>query len=157
MKTAPRTKSEAKLPWEAGVATIIYKPRKMDIFEHADFCRRWFNNIVDMSQMPALHGNVLVSTQGEHFEFRTATFLNFREVRGEKPLTVVKCQENGDTWILRPDWITSLRIYTNGSTGKQTPPPINSYRDVLRFIQMFVSDGETMRRLISAGRIKEIL
>lgn len=35
--------------------------------------------------------------------------------------------------------------------------PVKNYRQVLDFMKLFYSDGEKMKRLISIGRIKEIL
>lgn len=37
------------------------------------------------------------------------------------------------------------------------PQPVKNYRQVLDFMKLFYSDGEKMKRLISIGRIKEIL
>lgn len=131
---------------------------------------RWVDNIksrrqlakvalVDMSDAIGKHYAPILSTHGEHFEFRIARFYNFRDIKTEEPRTIVRCLETGEVWILKPNWAQSL-TRTDENT-KQTiiliPQPVKNYRQILDFMKLFYSDGETMKRLISIGRIKEIL
>lgn len=151
-----KQEKQTQLPWEAGVATIIYKPWKLDIFEHADFCRRWFR-VVDMAKMEDKHGRTLVSREGEHFTFRQAMFYNFKKVYSDKPQFIVRCEETGEVWILIPNWARSLAKYENGEMTLLISQPVKDYRAVLKFMSLFYGDGTLMKRLISNGTIKEIL
>lgn len=112
-----------------------------------------------MSDAIGKHYAPILSTHGEHFEFRIARFHNFRDIKTEEPRTIVRCVETGEVWILKTDWAQSL-TRTDENT-KQTiiliPQPVKNYRQILDFMKLFYSDGETMKRLISIGRIKEIL
>jgi hypothetical protein len=160
MKTAPRKKTASKpqtVP-DSGQPCIIYSPTKVKTATHGDFCRRWFG-VVDMSDAIGKHYAPILSTHGEHFEFRIARFYNFRDIKTEEPRTIVRCLETGEVWILKPNWAQSL-TRTDENT-KQTiiliPQPVKNYRQILGFMKLFYSDGETMKRLISIGRIKEIL
>lgn len=156
MKTPPKNKTnnlteqpvQARTPIEAGVATIVYKPWKYDIFIHADWCHRWFVKLIDMKRMNA-HGNCLVASDGKKYVFRRAVFYNFRQVLSDRVLDVCENLESGTVWILRPDWMTSLTPITQR--------PVHHYEEILEYSKLFKGEGETMRRLINNGTIKEIL
>ena len=153
-----KTASKPQTVSDSGQPCIIYSPTKVKTATHGDFCRRWFG-VVDMSDAIGKHYAPILSTHGEHFEFRIARFYNFRDIKTEEPRTIVRCLETGEVWILKPNWAQSL-TRTDENT-KQTiiliPQPVKNYRQILDFMKLFYSDVETMKRLISIGRIKEIL
>lgn len=155
MKTAPRKKSEPAAP-KSDAAVILYKKQTIDIFEHADFCRRWFK-VVNMRAMPNAHSNLLTSSTGERFVFRTAKFSNFDKVEPGKWLTIVQCLDTQEVWILTPGWIRGLATFDPKTKQIKIliPQPVTNYRKVLDFLKLFYGDGETMKRLINKGRIVE--
>lgn len=154
MKTAPRKKSEAT-SHNKDAAFIIYKSQTIDIFQHADFCRRWFK-VVNMRNMPNAHSNLLTSSTGERFVFRTAKFAGFKKVEAGKWLTIVQCLDTQEVWILFPDWIKRLATVDENKQLKiLIPQPVTNYRQVLEFLKLFYGDGETMKRLINNGTIVE--
>ena len=64
-------------------------------------------------------------------------------------------------WTKNPVTLPLAVTITMQVKTKQTiiliPQPVKNYRQILDFMKLFYSDGETMKRLISIGRIKEIL
>lgn len=96
MRKTPRKKTASKPQTvsDSGQPCIIYSPTKVKTATHGDFCRRWFG-VVDMSDAIGKHYAPILSTHGEHFEFRIARFYNFRDIKTEEPRTIVRCLETG--------------------------------------------------------------
>lgn len=134
------------------MASIIYKNWKFDIFQHADWCNRWFNGLVDLSSMADLHGRKIIGSDGTPYVFRQAVFEGFKRVKSGIPMYIVECPTTCEVWILCPNWINQLKVLTLPNC----PHKPQTYRDILNFIQLFYADGDTMKRLINNGRIQEI-
>lgn len=153
MKATPRRKSEPFLnPSEA--AEICYRPYSFDIFQHADFVRRWFG-VVDMRKMKNLHGNSLVSTGGETFSFYRANFYNFKncpETYKEQPQYLVKCEETCEVWILQREWLRGLAA--RAEQQKETNQ-FNSYREILNYLSLVYINGEDFKKYVESHKLYE--
>lgn len=139
-----------QLPWEDGTACIIYKPQILNIFLHIDFVNRWFKGkLINISKIENPRSNYLIDSNGIKFTFRLAQFKNFNKIKNDSVLTIVEKEGTGDVWIMKPQWMTETKLYTD--------KPVSTYEELLRISSLFSADGELMKRLIKKERIKEIL